>query len=220
MKNVIITGGNGMMGNLILQHCLQSSEIARVTCILRRSTGIVHPKLTEVLHNDFMDYSAIETAFRGQDICYFCIGVYTGQVPKDAFTRITVDYTRVFAQTLHRHSPQASFCFLSGDGADRREKSPILFARTKGMAENILFNTGFAQAYTFRPGYIYPVTPRQEPNFLYKFMRLLYKPFFSIIYPNIGLSSAQLAQAMFHIGLRGGEKQVYENRDIRRYAVK
>jgi len=71
------------------------------------------------------------------------------------------------------------------------------------------------KTYIFRPGYIYPVTPRKEPNIGYKLFRMLYKPV-SAIYPNIGLTSVQLANKMFTVGLNGNNKSILENNDIRK----
>ena len=123
MKNVIITGATGMIGGLILEACLNSPDIGKVTIIVRRSTGISNDKLTEVIHQDFNDFTSVESYFKNQDIAYYCLGVYTGAVDRDRFRMITVDYTDAFAETLKRYSPQATFCFLSGMGADRLEKS-------------------------------------------------------------------------------------------------
>ena len=214
MKRIIITGATGMIGGLALKYCLESDTVAYVTSISRKSVNIQHSKLNEVLHDDFTDYSTIESHFQNQDICLFCIGVYTGAVPTDLFTKITVDFTKAFGETLKAHSPNATFCFLSGQGADSTEKSRILFARDKGIAENFLLKLNFAATHIFRPGYIYPVTPREEPNFTYRLMRTLYKPV-SVIYPNIGLTSETLAKAMVTVGLNGIDKTILENRDIK-----
>jgi hypothetical protein len=51
------------------------------------------------------------------------------------------------------------------------------FARFKGEAENALLARGFARVYIFRPAYIYPVTPRREPNFSYRLLRAIYPAF-------------------------------------------
>jgi uncharacterized protein YbjT (DUF2867 family) len=51
------------------------------------------------------------------------------------------------------------------------------FARYKGEAENALLASGFASVYIFRPAYIYPVTPRREPNFGYRLLRAIYPAF-------------------------------------------
>jgi nucleoside-diphosphate-sugar epimerase len=215
MKRVLITGTNGMIGQLILDLCLQRTDVANVTSITRKPLGITHPKLQEVIHTDFLDLSPIRDQFRNQDCCFYCIGVYTGTVPREEFRKITVDYTRAFAETLKQMSPEATFCFLSGQGADRTEKSKLMFAQDKGIAENLLERLAFKQLSVFRPGYIYPVKPRKEPNFFYRLSRILYKPFLSKVYPNIGLTSVQLATAMVKIGLEGATQQVYENKEIR-----
>ncbi len=214
MKNVIITGSNGMIGALVLENCLQNQKIAKVTAITRRSLGIQHDKLIEVIHDDFLNYSKVEEHFKQQDICFYCIGVYTGQVPTDEFNKITIDFTKVFGEVLKRNSPSAVFCFLSGAGADSTEKSRILFAKSKGIAENYLLRLKFQATYIFRPGYIYPVEPRTEPNFTYKMMRYLYRTV-SAIYPNIGTTSQQLARKMLETGLNGSNKTIFENVDIR-----
>jgi uncharacterized protein YbjT (DUF2867 family) len=154
---------------------------------------------------------------KNQDAALFCLGVYTGAVPDDVFRQITVDYTLAFARVFHQASSQAAFCFLSGQGADQTEKSRMAFARYKGAAEKALLKIGFPRVHIFRPGYIYPVTPRREPNLMYTISRLLY-PLLRRIYPNIGISSEDLAAAMVHAALYGtGEHQkpILENRDIR-----
>ena len=218
MKHILITGSNGMIGKLILEYCLQREDAGSITSITRKSTGIHHPKLVELIHDDFLDYSAVAEHLKNKDICFFCLGVYTGQVAKEEFRTITVDYTRALATALKQYSPEAGFCFLSGQGADITEKSVVMFARDKGIAENILINLQFQHLAIFRPGYIYPVTPRVEPNTLYKIFRLVYRMGLGKIYPNIGVTSEQLAKVMVSVGFEGKGTMIYENRDIRKLA--
>lgn len=217
MKNAIITGSNGMIGNLILQNCLSNPEIKTVTSIVRRKSGIKHPKLVEIIHDNFLDFSSINNQLTNQDICFYCIGVYTGQVPRAEFAKITIDYTKAFATALRINSLETTFCFLSGQGADTSETSKIMFAKDKGIVENILFKLKFYRTYCFRPGYIYPVTKRKEPNFTYALTRLLYKPLLSKVYPNIGVSSEKLANVMVLVGLNGYDEPILENNAIRLY---
>jgi nucleoside-diphosphate-sugar epimerase len=218
MKNVLITGANGMIGRLILQNCLNRDDVGKVTAILRKKTGIVHPKLVEIIHSDFSDFSSVKDQFQNHQICFYCLGVYTGQVPKDEFFRITVNFTKAFAEAFRSFNSDSTFCFLSGQGADSKERSRIMFARDKGIAENILLKLKFKNTYIFRPGYIYPVTPRKEPNFMYSIMRILYK-IFSKIFPDMGVISEVLANAMVDIGFNGGDKTIYENKNIRLHKI-
>ncbi len=210
-------GATGMVGGCALRICLDNPDVSMTTVVGRRRTGIKHARLCEVLHNSFMDYSAGSDAFKNQDVALYCLGAYSGSVPDDEFRRITVDYTLAFAKVLHKESPQAAFCFLSGQGADQTEQSRLAFARYKGTAEKALLDFDFPRTYLFRPGYIYPSTPRKEPNLMYRVTRTLY-PVLRRIYPNIGISSEALARAMVHAGLHGIDRHmspILENKDIR-----
>src|SRR6476620_8085687 len=111
--NMIITGGNGMVGGLILQKCLLNPTVTQITSIVRKATGISHPKLKEIIHSDFLNFTAIEDAFKNQDVCFYCIGVYTGKVSRAEFAKITIDFTKAFAEMLRKHNDNCTFCFLS-----------------------------------------------------------------------------------------------------------
>lgn len=218
-KNVIMTGATGMVGGYALNYCLNSDDVEKVTVLVRRPTGKKHDKLVEVIHKDYTDYSAVMDHMKGQDVALFCIGVYTGAVPNDEFEKITVDYTVKFVEALIRNNDPVSFCFLSGAGADRAEKSRMIFARTKGIAENFLLEQDFSSIHIFRPGYIYPVEKRQEPNFSYRLSRRLW-PLLKRIAPSMGINSHDLGHAIADVGLNGGDLDTYENKDILEYVKK
>jgi hypothetical protein len=92
----------------------------------------------------------------------------------------------------------------------------MAFARHKGVAENALTELGFGRLHVFRPGYIYPVEKRKEPNTMYAVLRVIF-PALRAIVPNSGIDSTVLADAMVRAGLVGCEKTVLENRDIREF---
>ncbi len=212
MKKVLIVGASGMVGNIVLHECLNSKEIGSIISIVRRKSEVVHPKLKEVLHEDFSSYISIQDYFKDIDAAFFCIGVYTGAVPDETFRKITVDYTVAFADTLKSESPGATLCFLSGAGADLSEKSRTSFARYKGMAENHLLHSGL-NFYSFRPAYIYPVEKRKEPNVMYRISRRLY-PLIRMFGKNASIKSTELGKAMFKVGMTGGPSNFLENKDI------
>jgi uncharacterized protein YbjT (DUF2867 family) len=169
------------------------------------------------LHPDFADCSALAEALSGQDAVVFCLGAYTGTVTDTELRTITVNYTVEFARVLRSSSPDAAFSFLSGSGADPTGRSGMPFARYKGEAEKALLAAGFPHVYLFRPAYIYPVEPRQEPNFSYRLLRAIY-PAFRVLFPNQVIRADDLACSMVEAvvseaGQRGGP--VFENRDIR-----
>ena len=213
MKKVLIAGSTGMVGGLIQDICLKDADVEQVISLVRKPSNRIDPKLTEVALADFTDYSSVATQLDGVDAAFFCIGVYTGQVPDDKFRVITVDFAVAFGQALATYSPGATLCLLSGAGADRTEKSSTSFARYKGMAENQLSALSLGSFHAFRPGYIYPVTPRNEPNLMYRVSRWLY-PLIKLFGRNTSIKSTELAQGMVNVGRSGSTKEILENADI------
>lgn len=214
MKKVIIAGASGMIGGLILQNCLDNDEVGLVHSLVRKPSGIKHPKLQEFICEDFKNISGIDEAFINIDIAFFCIGVYTGAVSREKFMEITVDYPVSFAKMLQSKNDSIRFCLLSGAGADRSEKSKMMFAKDKGRAENLLERLQLGEFYAFRPSYIYPVEKRPEPNLTYRLSRVLYKPLISKLGKNMSIPSTLLAEGMLKVGLKGASKNILENRDI------
>lgn len=214
-KRVVLTGATGMVGGYALR-ALLADEVGEVTAIGRRSLGITHPKLREIIHADFSDYSALGQALAGQDAAVFCLGTYTGAVSDAELRRVTVNYTVAFARALRVGSPGATFSFLSGSGADQTGRSRMAFARYKGEAEAALLATGFPRVYLLRPAYIYPVEPRREPTIAYRAMRFIY-PAFRLLFPHQVIRADDLARVMVDVALRGTDGRpgpILENRDI------
>jgi uncharacterized protein YbjT (DUF2867 family) len=217
MKRLVIMGGTGMVCGYALRYALEQPAVGRVTVIGRRTLDISHPKLTQVLHRDFGDCSALAEVLSGQDAAVFCLGVYTGSVSDAELRTITAGYTIEFARVLRTSSPTAAFSFLSGSGADPTGRSRMAFARYKEEAEKALLAAGFSCVYIFRPAYIYPVQPRQEPNLSYRLLRAIY-PAFRALFPNQVIRADDLARAMVDVVVRVGQEPrsfVFENRDIR-----
>jgi uncharacterized protein YbjT (DUF2867 family) len=216
-KRLVIVGATGMVGGYAVRYALDSSAVRSVTSIGRKKLGILHPKLKEVLHQNFADCSALTDALSGKDAAVYCLGTYTGSVSDAELRTITAGYTIEFARVLRNSSPNAAFSFLSGNGADPTGRSRLAFARYKGEADKALLAAGFPRVYLFRPAYIYPVQPRKEPNFSYRLIRAVY-PLSRLLFPNQVVRADDLAWAMVNIVLRERQEHqclVFENRDIR-----
>ena len=215
--HLVIVGATGMVGGYALRYALDHAAVGSVISVGRRKLGISHPKLKELLHNNFADCSALANALSGQDAAVYCLGTYTGSVSDAELRAITADYTIEFARVLRSSSPNSAFSFLSGNGADPTGRSRLAFARYKGQAEKALLAAGFPRVYLFRPAYIYPVEPRKEPNFSYRMLRAVY-PVFQVLFPNQAIRADDLARAMVDVVLRQTQEReglVFENRDIR-----
>jgi uncharacterized protein YbjT (DUF2867 family) len=144
---IAIVGATGMVGGYALRYALDDPSVRAITVIGRKKLGVSHPKIHEVMHNDFADCTALAKPLSDQNAAVFCLGVYTGAVPDAEFRKITVDYTIEFARVLRASSIGAAFSFLSGMGADQTGRSRVPFARYKGEAEKALLAAGFPRLY-------------------------------------------------------------------------
>lgn len=214
MKKVVITGSTGMVGSLLLQYCLLSKDVASIVALVRKPTPIKHEKYKELIVEDFLNYDKFINEFKDTDIVFYCLGAYTGSLPAEAFRQVNVDFPLALAKSIQKTSPEATFCLLSGQGADRTEKSKMQFARDKGAIENALSDIGLKSFYTFRPGYIYPTMRRKEPNFFYTLFRWIY-PIVKMLGKNLSITDQQLALTMFRVGMYGYPKEILENKDMR-----
>jgi uncharacterized protein YbjT (DUF2867 family) len=216
-NRLVIVGATGMVGGYALRYALDNSEVKSVTSIGRKTVGISHPKLEQVLHQNFANCSPLANVLSNRDAVVYCLGTYTGSVSDDQLRVITADYAIEFARVFRDSSPDAAFSFLSGSGADPTGRSRLAFARYKGQAEKALLAAGFPRVYLLRPAYIYPVEPRKEPNFNYRLIRAIY-PVFRVLFPNQVIRADDLARAMVDVVLRQTQERqdvVFENRDIR-----
>jgi uncharacterized protein YbjT (DUF2867 family) len=210
--NVIVTGATGMVGEGVLLECLQDPGIRQVLVVTRKPTGRQHPKLREVLLQDFEHPAAIEAQLTGYDACYFCLGVSSVGLKEPEYTRLTYDLTLGFARALARRSPQLTFCYVSGAGTDSMERGRQMWARVKGRTENELLRL-FPAAYMFRPGFMKATPGQQNVLALYKYIAWLY-PVARRLTPGFVSTMAEVGRTMINVTRHGYEKRVLEVRDI------
>ena len=210
---ILITGPTGNAGSGVVKACLDHPEVEEVRVLTRRSLGKGHDKLVEVIHDDFLDYSAIEDKLAGLDATFWCLGVSQSKVRKEAdYHRITYEFTMEAAKVLERLNPGMTFCFLTGLGTDETGKSRMMWARIKGKAEADLLKMDM-KVYNFRPGFIHPIKGAKSSTIMG-----------SILYPFFKNSKKwcveadEFGVAMINATLYGYEKGTLENPDIRELA--
>jgi uncharacterized protein YbjT (DUF2867 family) len=214
---VILFGATGMVGQGALIECLEDPGVERVLAVVRRPTGTTHPKLVELVHQDFFDWSSVEAQLTGYDACFFCLGTSAAGMSEAEYRRVTQDLTRAAAQTLLRRNPGMAFVYVSGQGTDGTGKSRMMWARVKGEVENELLGMPFAGAYMFRPGVIQPVKGVVSSTLLY---RVLYAalwplvPLLRLISPSSITTSAIVGRAMIRVVRDRRPSGVLEAKDI------
>src|SRR5689334_11735216 len=115
---IILFGATGMVGAGVLQCCLDDPDVSAVLVVGRRSCGVQHAKLKEILHGDFFDYSALEGQLQGYNACLFPLGVSSVGMDEAKYSRLTYDLTIAAAEAVLRQNPGCSFCYITGRGTD------------------------------------------------------------------------------------------------------
>jgi len=209
----IITGSTGMVGEGVMHECLQHPGVEAVLVINRKPCGIIHPKLKEIIHQDFFDFSTIESQLSGYNACYFCLGVTSMGKKEPEYYKFTHTLTLHIAETLVKHNADMTFCYVSGGGTDSTEKGSSMWARVKGKTENDLMKLPFKQVFAFRPGYIHPTKGLQYTQPPYKYISWLY-PFFKAVLPKYVCTLKELGLAMINVTQHGYTKQIIDPKDI------
>jgi uncharacterized protein YbjT (DUF2867 family) len=216
---ILLFGATGMIGQGVLRESLLDPRATSVLSIVRTASGQAQPKLRELVHVDFQDFSAIQAEFAAIDACLFCLGVTSAGMQEADYRRVTYGITLAAARACLAANPAMTFIYVSGAGTDSSERGRSMWARVKGQTENALLQMGFRAAYMFRPGFIQPLHGIQSRTRLY---RILYKllapltPLLRAIFPHAITTTDQLARAMLHVAADGYAKPILETCEIAR----
>lgn len=214
---VLITGATGMIGKGVLLECLDHPQIEKVITLGRSALDMEHPRLEEIIHQDFKDYSSIKDKLQNIDAAYLCMGISAAGLSEAEYREITYEYTITLAKTLLDSNPDMCCTYVSGQGTDSSEKGRIMWARVKGKTENDLLNMGFKQAFMYRPGMIIPLKGIESKTKLYQFMYDYFMwlvKLVKFIAPKTVVNTTQIGQSMINVTLNGFGKRVLDPQDI------
>jgi uncharacterized protein YbjT (DUF2867 family) len=209
---VLLFGATGMAGRAVFEACLASPVVTQVRTITRRPLADPSRKFVGVVHGDLRDYSEVEPAFQDVDVCLFCVGISSTQVPEEsAYREITHDFPLAAAAALRYGSPAAQFQYLSGDGAGLNSR--FMWARVKAEAERDLVEA--YHAVCWRPVAIGAKASKNTP-FAFKIVF----PFFPLLqhFRSLYVSGADLGNAMIQANIEGTRSRVIKSAEIRDFA--
>ena len=152
-KTALIAGASGLTGGYLLNLLLESPEYSSVIAYVRKSSGLTHPKLKEIV----VDWETLQEPVAAEDI-FCCLGTTIKKAgSQEAFRRVDYNYPLQLAQLQYRGGSQ-QFLLVSAMGADA--KSSIFYSRVKGELEHALQSIGYKSLHIFRPSFI--AGPRKE----------------------------------------------------------
>jgi uncharacterized protein YbjT (DUF2867 family) len=210
---ILLFGASGSVGNSALEACVAAAIVEEVRAIVRRPLLNTSSKLRTYVHKDFLDYATVEEAFHGVDACLFCMGISATQVSKEEYRTITYSYALAAANRLKRHSPEAAFHYISGQGT--KADSRMFWSRVKAQTEHDLIELVGADCW--RPAFIDAKPSASLPRIYALFFPLgrLFKAF-----PRFYVHGHDVALAMLQATLEGLRGRVFENPEIREIAAR
>ena len=211
---IVLFGATGMVGAGALIECLADDRVDTVLVITRSPTGRSHPKLREIIHQDFFNYDGLASEFVSCAACFFCLGVSSIGMSEADYTRLTYDLALAAARAMAAANPGMVFCFVSGVGTDSTEQSRTMWARVKGKTENAILAL-FPNAYMFRPGYIQPVGDvRSKTGWVQTAYNVL-APLYPVLRPLLrGTTTANFGRALIEVTAKGYPKRILHSADI------
>jgi uncharacterized protein YbjT (DUF2867 family) len=214
---VILFGATGMVGQGCLRECLLDPSVEGVLAVGRSPTGQQHAKLRDIVHDNFLDYSAIETQLAGYDACFFCLGVSSVGMSEERYRHLTYDITLAAATMLAKLNRGMVFIYVTGQGTDSTEQGRLMWARIKGKTENDLLKLPFKAAYMFRPAGIQPLHGIRSKTGWVQAIYVVAAPLLSLlnrVAPKYMTTTEQVGRAMIEVARDGYPKPVLESEDI------
>lgn len=212
---LIVFGATGMVGAGALREALQAPQVEKVLSIGRRSCGVDHPKLQELLLPDLFDFEGVEHQLIGYDGGIWAIGIPSMGLDEASYARVTEELTLKWARALLRLNPGFSFCYCSAGGAGGR----MMWARVRQRVEAAVKTLPFRHAGAVRPGFIEPGPGIRSQVRAYQLgvevLRPVF-PFFVKHWPSLFTTSGKLGRAMLRIVLGKADRFILEPVDINR----
>lgn len=147
MKALII-GATGATGKDLVHILLQDPDYTEVVIFVRRSSGMIHPKLQEIL-TDFDNLEEVSRHIKG-DLCFSCMGTTLKAAgSKDKQWHIDYEIPLKFAQ-IARQQGVPGIVLVSAYGASVTSK--IFYSSMKGKLEETISGLAFDQYIIFQPG--------------------------------------------------------------------
>ena len=191
-RDVWVVGATGLVGREAVLALLEAGGFARVLTLVRRPSGLSHPRLDERL----IDFETLSSTLSTEhaDVAICCLGSTIKQAGSQTqFRHIDYDYALSFAQAA-RAAGARHFLVVSALGA--KADSLVFYNRVKGELERDLAGLGFEALTIVRPSLL--IGERSESRLGEKLaaplMSLLPKSVRGIEVKKVGRALAKLAR--------------------------
>lgn len=145
----IVLGATGLVGNLILKDIFKDKDFSEVRIFVRRSTGLINPKLKEIV-NPMGDIDSLSSEILG-DVIFNALGTTIKQAgSQEEQQRIDRDLPIAFARLASENGVRIMLN-ISSVGANIKGG---FYLKTKAEMENGTEKFFPGKVFHFRPGFL------------------------------------------------------------------
>ncbi len=212
---LILFGATGMVGAGVLREALVDPGVEAILSVGRRSCGVKHPKLRELLIPDLFHFAAVEPDLVGWDACVWALGISSLGLEEQAYAKITEELTLLWARALLRLNTDFCFSYCSAMGAGGRS----MWARVRQRVEGELRRMPFRHVGCVRPGVVHPGRGIRSQVKAYQAAIVFFKPFFPFLVkflPAYFTTSERLGRAMLRVVHGRADRFILESVHINR----
>jgi uncharacterized protein YbjT (DUF2867 family) len=148
MKKAIVIGSTGMVGTQLIQLLLESKEYSEIVSLVRRPSGITHPKLAEYP----VDFDKPETWSNlvAGDVLFSALGTTIARA-KTKENQFKVDFTYQYSVAeVAAKNGVSRYVLVSSAGAN--SKSGTFYLKMKGKLDEAVQSLPFEVISILRPG--------------------------------------------------------------------
>ena len=148
MKKAIVIGATGMVGTQLIKQLIENETYSEIVSLVRRSSGITHPKLKEQIINfdEPENWSNVVTG----DVLFSTLGTTLAQA-KNKEAQFEVDFTYQFTVAkIAAKNGVSNYVLISSAGAN--SNSIVFYTSMKGKLEDAVKRLPFNVISIIRPG--------------------------------------------------------------------
>ena len=158
-NKAIVIGGTGATGRQLVKKLLINNNFKKITTIGRRPilNGKKHPKIDDIVIDNFNDFLATKGLWKGHNIFFNCIGTTIKRAENSKeFKNIEVNISENAAK-LALEGNVRHVSIISANGANENQWSrdwihPLYYLKIMGQKEQTVLSKKFKSTSIFRPG--------------------------------------------------------------------
>lgn len=203
MINACIVGSSGLVGGFCLNMLLQNKNYSQVINVVRKPSGVQHPKLVEIVV-DFDNLDSYKNELKANH--YFCcIGTTIKKAKsKENFKKVDYTYALEFAKIALSLSAQV-FSIITAMGSN--SNSPLFYNKVKGELEDKLRGFDIPSVNIIQPSLL--LGDRAENRFAEKVSSVLMEGTSFLMKGFLkkykAIDAIQVAKAMVAVSIQGNK---------------